>query len=385
MRELLRLLDRLAVHDRREGSSDSATFAGVLALLARKSGSGYRSPGARVWIAPGGDTVGLISGGCVEDHVREQALADPRRARSLTIDTSAVEESVFGFGTGCAGVLDVLLEPLDAGSAWFSFLESLRAAPRRVVIATVFRAEGRWADELGRHVWRNGGQDGAAADFATDISEPDLERRVVASLDTAGRSPGEGESGAEYGAARDADGEAEWLVERLEPPPRLWLFGAGADVVPLVDLARGLDWPVVVVAPRRRAEHRTRFPQARGVDVVEVSPREAAARLASLLAPAQRREAALLCTHSFLSDLEYLDALRPLDLAYLGAISSPRRREMLLERVAIEPGRLRAPAGLPLGGSEPEDIALAVVAEIQREIQRRGPPEMNPRREPRDR
>jgi xanthine dehydrogenase accessory factor len=377
MRELLRLLEHLARESHSAVNSPIASpigslrgpfaFAGVVALLARKSGSGYRTPGARVWISPRGETAGLISGGCVEDHVREQALADPLRARSLTIDTSAVEESVFGFGTGCAGVLDVLLEPIDADSAWYAFLDSLRASPRRAVIATVFRAEGDWATELGRHAWRDGARDGTAGGPATDVADGALARRLFATIET--RSVGlDQPAGAVYGAARTADGEAEWLIERLEPPPRLWIFGAGGDVVPLVELARGLDWPVVVVAPRRRAEHAARFAERTGVDVVEVPPREASSHLASLLKPAERREAAVLCSHSFLSDLEYLEALRAFELVYLGAISSPRRREMLLERVAVEPGRLRAPAGLPLGGSEPEDIALAVIAEIQRDL-----------------
>jgi xanthine/CO dehydrogenase XdhC/CoxF family maturation factor len=348
MRELLRLLARL----------DDGGPA-VLALLARKRGSGYRQAGARLLVFEDGETVGLLSGGCVEDHVREQALAEPGRRRRLVVDTTAVEEAVFGFGTGCAGVLEVVLEPVETGSPAFAFLRSLRERPRPAVFATVFLAEGTWAGELGRHSWREADR---AAAVESDIVSEDLVARVASSL----FDPLVG-----VGRAETDSGVVEWAIESFAPPPRLWVFGAGADVVPLVALAGALGWEVVVVAPSRRPEHAARFPDRPGLRLEEISPREALSRLPELLRDTRRQEAALLSTHSLLSDLGYLEALRSVELSYLGAISSPKRRQLLLERVAIDSALLHAPAGLRLGGGDPEDVALSVIAEIQQALNSR--------------
>lgn len=351
MRELLRLLERIDAR-----TIEQPALGSVLALLARKRGSGYRQAGARLLVFEDGETAGLLSGGCVEDHVREQALAAPRQRRRLVVDTTAVEEAVFGFGTGCAGVLEVVLEPVEQESAAIGFLRSLAARPRRAVYATVFLAEGAWADQLGRHAWCEADK---GAPVESDIAQEDLRARVASSL----FDPLVGVGRAEAGG-----GVAEWTIETFEAPPRLWIFGAGADVVPLAALASALDWDVMVVAPRRRPEVAARFPDRRGLRVVEVAPRDAVRRLANLFDPLVRREVAVLSTHSLLSDLDYLEALRAIDLSYLGAISSPRRRQLLLDKSGLDPARLRAPAGLPLGGSEPQDVALSVIAEIQQTL-----------------
>src|SRR5262249_42364613 len=68
------------------------------------------------------------------------------------------------------------------------------------------------------------------------------------------------ETGGTLGCAYDtAHGRIEVLVEAVLPPPRLFLFGAGHDALPIAQLARGVGWDVVVCAPQPKYATRERF------------------------------------------------------------------------------------------------------------------------------
>jgi xanthine/CO dehydrogenase XdhC/CoxF family maturation factor len=69
-------------------------------------------------------------------------------------------------------------------------------------------------------------------------------------------------------------------------------------------------------------------------------------------------------THKLDTDIAYLQVLRDVPVAYLGAIGSRTRAAKLYEATGLAPPRLRAPAGLDVGSETPEEIALAIAAEI---------------------
>jgi xanthine/CO dehydrogenase XdhC/CoxF family maturation factor len=83
-------------------------------------------------------------------------------------------------------------------------------------------------------------------------------------------------------------------------------------------------------------------------------------------------------THNFLHDLEILKHLLPSNAAYIGVLGPRRRTDELLEKIGSETllsgisptsaqlERLFAPIGLDLGAETPEEIALSIVAEIQK-------------------
>jgi len=72
----------------------------ALATLVQTSGSTYRRPGARMFIASDGQSVGSVSGGCLERDVIEKAqgVMQSGQALLLTYDTTAEEDLVFGAG-----------------------------------------------------------------------------------------------------------------------------------------------------------------------------------------------------------------------------------------------------------------------------------------------
>jgi hypothetical protein len=57
-------------------------------------------------------------------------------------------------------------------------------------------------------------------------------------------------------------GHVEVLLELMQPPVPLIVFGGGHDAVPLVRLASEMGWHVTVVDGRPAAASRTRFPRA---------------------------------------------------------------------------------------------------------------------------
>jgi xanthine dehydrogenase accessory factor len=75
---------------------------------------------------------------------------------------------------------------------------------------------------------------------------------------------------------------------------------------------------------------------------------------------------AVLMTHNYLRDLEYLSALLGAELAYLGVLG-PRKRtlQLLRDLHRVDPiDRVQGPAGLDIGAEGPDEVAWAIVAEM---------------------
>jgi xanthine/CO dehydrogenase XdhC/CoxF family maturation factor len=161
-------------------------------------------------------------------------------------------------------------------------------------------------------------------------------------------------------------GEAENVfVERLAPPQRLIILGAGDDVKPLVRLAAVLGWSVTVIDGRKHLARPERFPEAERVLALP----------AGLIGEAgiDADDAVVLMTHSYDQDRAWLAAVLPIAPRYLGVLGARHRSSLLVSEAAAMSGltvsecceRIFAPVGLDLGGDGPEAIALAVLAEAQ--------------------
>src|SRR4051812_22841534 len=86
----------------------------VLATVVRVTGSSYGGVGTRMVIRVDGSTVGIVSGGCLETDLAEQAkkVHHDGKAKVVTYDTRADDDAAWGLGLGCNGLIDVLLEPM---------------------------------------------------------------------------------------------------------------------------------------------------------------------------------------------------------------------------------------------------------------------------------
>ena len=78
----------------------------VLATVVALDGSSYRKPGVRMLISQHGETIGAVSGGCVEKEVVRQSkeVFESNTPRIMTYDGR--------YRLGCEGVLYILIEPI---------------------------------------------------------------------------------------------------------------------------------------------------------------------------------------------------------------------------------------------------------------------------------
>ena len=151
------------------------------------------------------------------------------------------------------------------------------------------------------------------------------------------------------------------------PPLRLVVYGAGNDAQPLVHLAASLGWHITVVDGRPNLATAARFPEAAEVRVVPVRELETAAPDAGAYH--------VLLSHNYAYDLAALQILLPSAAPYIGLLGPRAQSRPAAERSRIAAyrsrnsarllHRLHSPIGLALGGETPEEIALAIVAEIQ--------------------
>ena len=89
----------------------------ALAIVTGIDRSAYRRPGARLLIDGDGGFLGGVSGGCLEEDVREVGLEVLRtgRSRVLHYETGNDETKLWGLGLGCDGAVDILVHPISGG------------------------------------------------------------------------------------------------------------------------------------------------------------------------------------------------------------------------------------------------------------------------------
>ncbi len=176
----------------------------------------------------------------------------------------------------------------------------------------------------------------------------------------------------EFAPALDAWRGALVLFERIEPEPRLVVCGAGHVGASLTRLACLLGYRTTLIDDRADFVTRERFPDER----VELVAAESWTASLSRAVGRGRNVSVAIVTRGHNEDEACLRAVVNAEPDYVGLIGSKRRTNIVLERVR-EAGaseellkRVRAPIGLNIGAVSPEEVALAILAEIVAE--RRG-------------
>jgi xanthine/CO dehydrogenase XdhC/CoxF family maturation factor len=285
----------------------------ALATVVRIDGSAYRRPGAKFLVEPTGQTQGGVSGGCLEADVRENALGllENGGSRLLHYDTGSDDETVWGLGLGCEGKVDIFVQAIASDF------------PAREALA-----------KMNAH----GGFDTAQPFSITTVIEgPQAGKATV-------------------GPPADVSHvEGNVFVDALHPPPVLCIFGAGDDARPLASLALENGFDVTVIDHRRGYLTPERF----GPPVRLVQRRSSEG-----VPPLGKHHYAVVQTHSLQHDREWLRALLPMPLAYLGLLGPRGRREEILKQLGTSADHLYAPVGLDLGAEGPEQVAVSIVSEM---------------------
>ena len=327
----------------------------VSATVVRVRGSAYRRAGARMIATPECWVAGTISGGCLEREVLAKGFWRTRDASSQLVTYNEAEDALDErSGSGCQGVIEMLIERHDPGAVragdWFELADVCLREQQPVAAVTVFRSQ-RPEVPVGTRLTLAGGEHACTLEQPRLVSELLLEAQRV--LGTADKP---------YVVQRGEPGrEIEALVERIAPPTHLFVFGAGHDVTPLVTLARQLGWTVSVWDALPRVSTRERL---RAADAYLTEPLE------QVIARLNRSEraAAVVMGHHLEQDRDALRALLRSNARYIGLLGPRRRSEqMLSECVGSDEAlsRVYAPVGLSLGAETPAEIAMAILAEVQ--------------------
>jgi len=350
MRDLLEMLETW----RREGVGAGR------AVVVRTFGSAPRLEGAVLLVADDGRLTGSVSGGCVEGAVSEEIGRARRTGHARVIRYGISDEKAWDVGLACGGTIDVLVEPTVPAAVVAAAAGSVGSRGRPVAVATPLPADAPPA-AFGPH------QPGAGA-------PPEAPIVVGAGGELLEGSTGDPPLDAALGAAAahalddgrsrtiEVGGRA-FFIEAFPGRPRLVVVGAVEVARPLVRYARELGYETVIVDGRAAFATRERFPDAD--EVVVAWPDEAF----ETLGVGPDDAVAILSHDPKFDEPAIVEAMRR-GCRYVGAVGSRKtqadRRERLRGAGLTDDllGRLRGPIGLDLGGRDPAETALAIIAEI---------------------
>lgn len=303
----------------------------ALATVVGCEGSSPRPLGSRMAVTASGHMAGSVSGGCVEGAVfraAQEVLAGgaPQRLRY-----GAVDEEGWEVGLACGGVIDVFVEPWDEAHTLV-----LSALEENETVGLVTRLDG------GGHAmaWSDGRGYG-------DVT---LRRELMALFPGPAAEPGR------------SSGHHVFL-ELFAHAPTLTIIGAVHIAAPLVVMAQVLGYHVRLVDARSAFATADRFP---GVDELIVAwPGDALPD--RHLRPC---DALVVLTHDPKFDIPALEIALTSPVGYvglLGSASTQAKRHTALRQKGFSSedlARIHGPVGLDLGGREPAEIALAILAEV---------------------
>jgi xanthine dehydrogenase accessory factor len=285
----------------------------ALGTITRTWGSAPRPPGSVVAIRDDGLVTGSVSGGCIEDD-----LIDKAREGALTTGLPQVvrygidADAAHRFGLPCGGLIELVLEPVMPRTRIGELLERLSKGERVRRVLTIASGE-------------------VTLEPAGDTDELQL-------TDTT-------------------------LTTHHGPRWRLVLIGAGQMTQYLAQMARALDYEVLVCDPRE--EYATGF-AIEGATLSRQMPDDLLGEI-----QVDGHTAIIALTHDpKLDDLALMEALRS-PAFYVGAIGSranqSKRKQRLIEHFGMteaEFERLHGPVGLKNGARTPPEIAVGILAEL---------------------
>jgi len=246
----------------------------------------------------------------------------------------------------------------------FEEIVDLRRAGRRGALATIVNARGSIPSfESARMLVRDDGSisgtigggcvEAEVWQAAREVMEQEKPRTLTFNLN---HDP-------KYDTGLVCGGTLEIYLEPILPVQTVYLFGAGHVSVNVYRAARMAGFEVVVVDDRQSYASRERFPEAKDVYAEDFD------RALSQLAP-NHSSYLVIVTRGHRDDMRVLRWAVDTPAKYIGMIGSQRKviaiyKQLEKEGVASEKlSRVYAPVGLDIGAITPEEIAIAIVAEM---------------------
>ena len=333
----------------------------VLATVLDTWGSAPRRPGAYMAVADDGAFVGSVSGGCVEVAVVEEARGVLMDAEPRTVDFGVADDVAWAVGLACGGRIRVRLEPVGQGDgalpdAVLVQILAARSQARPVVLVTDLDAgTHRLVDghSIGADQCKSGA--GPVPSPSSDLLAEVLRLDAARTVGLAGGEP-------------SMEAAPHLFLRPHNPPVRVAIVGAVHLAQVLAPLVQAVGYRPIVIDPRDDFATRGRF---QGVTLLRKWPAEALDELEP-----DARTGVVVVSHDPKFDDPALVRALESKAFYIGALGSRRTHARRLERLReagaaeYELERIRAPIGLDIGSRSPEEIAVAILAEIVQDLRR---------------
>lgn len=278
----------------------------ALVTLLHVDGSSPRPRGSQMGVASNGESVGMITGGCAEKAIVAEAL------RCI----ADAENAIVRYGDG-SPYLDVVL---PCGSGIDLYIETRNCARHvRAAFACQEKREPFWIA----------------------IDRPTLSSRILDDPESALETES---------------------INRYEPDYRLLVFGEGANLLSFCGLARAGGFAVSAYSPDRDSVDALR---RLGIDALHIHRQS---QFNSLSIDGFTAVITLFHEHEWESDI--LHAALQSDADYIGALGSRATHARRLQMLATMPATLQpadcihGPIGLDIRATNPNEIAVSVLAEI---------------------
>lgn len=332
----------------------------AVATIVSTLGSTPRGVGAKMVVAASGEILGTVGGGCGEAEVRREAVQVIRSRKPALVRVELLDDIESNSPAVCGGVLNVFVDPWweDAESPVCARLTEellqVKASGVAAVMATVVSAENCTGPAPGQKCLI---RDGAAraGDVPDDLLPKILEEAAVRLAKEESRQVTLNLAGG---------GKVEVFFEVIPALQKAIIVGAGHLAIPLVQFARILGFHTTVIDDRVVYANRERFP-----DVDELLVGDMAETLGGLEITPQTYIVLITRGHQY--DEPCLRAVIHKPAKYIGMIGSRRRIKACFIRFRDEEGipeellkRVHAPIGLDINAESPEEIALAIAAEM---------------------
>lgn len=340
MNDICRLLDSM-----KEGKDK--IFA--MATIIRVHGSAYRREGARMLIGEDGSYSGTISAGCLEADliIQSQDVIKSMQAKTVNYDLRSVDDLSWGQGAGCDGNIEVYIEPIGWGLnnvhsdtlLWPLVDDCLSKGMTLVSVKSINNAETEHQ---------------LIIDFEGKLVkgeiEYQLEQTIIPYIEQFI------ESGTKVKLFHITELGSDYLFEIYQPKNLLFVFGAGPDAEPIVNLAAKMDYSVTVIDPRSSRCNEKYFKHADMLILEHPDTFFSNRQIGD-------NSYVLVMTHNFNWDQIILENLMNNPPKYLGVLGPKRRTERLLGMNNL-PDFIHSPIGLNIHAEGPDEISISVLAEL---------------------
>lgn len=309
----------------------------ALATIIHVKGSAYRHEGAKMLFSESGERFGTISGGCLEEDLSHVAMEviEHQSSKTIEYDLSSEDDLSWGQGAGCNGAVTIYVEYIqgDSNDVLQVVGDLLANGKSLLLLKTMDNSTNILV-----------GMEIATGKYFGNTDDKRLKKLLENKI-----------SLKEMELSHD-DMYGEILIESLQPKEELFIFGAGPDVIPLVNTVSQMDFNVHVIDPRSNYCNELNFPNATTLTIEHPGSYLVKNSIS-------HNSYVLIMTHNFNWDRTILNYLLKKFPYYLGILGPRRRTRRLLPNVDI-PDWISSPVGLDIDAEGPEEISISIAAEL---------------------